>query len=46
MQYESSLLHEADVIVTRNGKDFKDFAGNVLGPEEFLDSIWGNVGEK
>lgn len=29
VQYESALLHQVDVIVTRNVKDFRDFAENV-----------------
>ena len=39
VQYESSLLHQVDVIITRNQKDFKDFANNVQSPKEFLDSF-------
>lgn len=39
VQYESSLPYEVDVIVTRNQKDFQDFASNVQSPEEFLDSF-------
>lgn len=34
--YESALLHQVDVIITRNVKDFKDFVGNVQTPNEFL----------
>ena len=45
VQYESSLPHEVDVIVTRNLKDFKDFASNVLSPEEFLNSFCRNTDE-
>ena len=36
VQYESALLHQVDVIITRNVKDFKDFVGNVQTPNEFL----------
>lgn len=32
---------QVDVIVTRNIKDFKDFAENVQTPAEFLESILG-----
>lgn len=39
VQYESSMHHQIDFIVTRNTKDFKDFANNVLTPTEFLDSF-------
>ena len=39
VQYESSLPYDVDVIITRNQKDFKDFASNVQSPEEFLDSF-------
>jgi len=39
VQYESSLPYEVDVIITRNKKDFKDFASNVQSPEDFLNSF-------
>ena len=39
VQYESALLHQVDVIVTRNIKDFKDFASNVQSPADFLKSV-------
>lgn len=38
-QYESALLQQVDVIVTRNVKDFKDFAENVQTPADFLESV-------
>ena len=41
VQYESALLHQVDVIVTRNIKDFKDFASNVQSPTDFLKSVLG-----
>lgn len=37
VQYESALRHNVDIIITRNVKDFKNFAGNVQSPSEFLD---------
>lgn len=39
VQYESALLHQVDVIITRNVKDFKGFADNVQTPNEFLETI-------
>lgn len=39
VQYESALLHQVDVIVTRNVKDFRDFAVNVQSPTDFLKSM-------
>ena len=39
VQYESALLNHVDVIVTRNVKDFRDFAENVQTPADFLASI-------
>lgn len=39
VQYESALLHQVDVIETRNVKDFRDFAENVQTPADFLESI-------
>ncbi len=41
VQYESALLHQVDVIVTRNVKDFRDFAVNVQTPTVFLKSMLG-----
>lgn len=41
VQYESALLCQVDVIVTRNIKDFKDFASNVQSPADFLKSVLG-----
>ena len=41
VQYESALLHQVDVIVTRNIKDFKDYANNVQSPTDFLKSVLG-----
>ena len=41
VQYESAMLNQVDVIVTRNVKDFKDFANNILTPTDFLESILG-----
>lgn len=46
VQYESSLPYDVDVIITRNQKDFKDFACNVQSPEEFLESFCGKNDEK
>lgn len=46
VQYESSLPYDVDAIVTRNKKDFKDFASNVQSPEEFLDSFLGKRDEE
>lgn len=39
VQYSSSLLHQVDVVVTRNVKDFKEFADNVCTPSELLEQI-------
>ena len=39
VQYESALLHQVDVIITRNIKDFREFANNVQTPTKFLESI-------
>lgn len=46
VQYESALINNVDVVVTRNIKDFLDFATNVQTPSEFLDSFFekGNGG--
>ncbi len=41
VQYESALKKKVDVVVTRNIKDFLDFATNVQTPSEFLDSFFG-----
>lgn len=40
VQYESALINNVDVVVTRNIKDFLDFATNVQTPSEFLDSFF------
>lgn len=40
VQYESALIKNVDVVVTRNTKDFLDFATNVQTPSEFLDSFF------
>ena len=42
VQYESALLHQVDVIITRNVKDFEGFADNVQTPNEFLETILNN----
>lgn len=39
VQYESALLHNVDYIITRNVKDFRGFALNVLTPTDFLDNV-------
>lgn len=39
VQYESATLHQVDVVVTRNIKDFKDFADNICTPTDFLENI-------
>lgn len=39
VQYESALCYQADVIVTRNVKDFEDFAQKVQTPSVFLDEF-------
>ncbi len=39
VQYESALLHNVDIIITRNVKDFKDYADNVHTPTDFLNSF-------
>lgn len=38
VQYESAMAHSADVIVTRNIKDFTCLDCNVMTPTEFLDT--------
>ncbi len=40
VQYESALINKVDVVVTRNKKDFLEFATNVQTPSEFLDSFF------
>lgn len=39
LQYFSALRTECDIIITRNGKDFKKSEIPVLSPDEFLNSI-------
>ena len=39
LQYYSALRTECDVIITRNGKDFKKSKIPVMTPDEFLNSI-------
>ncbi len=39
LQYYSALRTECDVIITRNGKDFKKSKIPVMTPDEFLISI-------
>jgi predicted nucleic acid-binding protein len=39
LQYFSALRTECDIIVTRNGKDFKKSEIPVMSPDEFLNSI-------
>ena len=39
LQYFSALQTECDIIITRNGKDFKKSEIPVMSPEEFLNSI-------
>lgn len=43
VQYESSKIHQADIVITRNIKDFKDFASNIKTPNEFLDYLSENI---
>lgn len=38
LQYSSAVSIKADVIITRNKKDFRQAAIPVLSPEEFLDT--------
>jgi len=40
LQYFSALRTECDIIITRNGKDFKKSKIAVMTPDEFLNSIW------
>ena len=39
LQYYSALRTECDIIITRNGKDFKKSQIPVMTPDEFLSSI-------
>lgn len=39
LQYYSALRTECDIIITRNGKDFKKSEIPVMSPDEFLISI-------
>ncbi len=39
LQYYSALRTESDIIITRNGKDFKKSQIPVMSPDEFLYSI-------
>ena len=39
LQYFSALRKECDIIITRNGKDFKKSQIPVMTPNEFLKSI-------
>jgi len=39
LQYYSALRTECDIIITRNGKDFKKSQMPVMTPDEFLNSI-------
>jgi predicted nucleic acid-binding protein len=39
LQYFSALRTECDIIITRNGKDFKKSEIPVMTPDEFLNSI-------
>lgn len=39
LQYFSALRTECDIIITRNGKDFKKSEIPVMSPDEFLSSI-------
>jgi predicted nucleic acid-binding protein len=39
LQYFSALRTECDIIITRNGKDFKKSQLPVMTPDEFLNSI-------
>lgn len=43
VQYESALIKKVDVVLTRNKKDFQDFANNVQTPSEFLDTFFAMV---
>lgn len=46
VQYESALIKDVDVVVTRNVKDFLDFANNVQTPTDFLDSFFEKINGK
>ena len=39
LQYFSALRTECDIIITRNGKDFKKSQIPVMIPDEFLNSM-------
>ena len=39
LQYYSALRSDCDIIITRNGKDFKKSELPVMTPDEFLNSI-------
>ncbi len=39
LQYFCALENECHVIITRNGKDFKESALPVLSPDEYLNSL-------
>jgi predicted nucleic acid-binding protein len=39
LQYFSALRTECDILITRNGKDFKKSQIPVMTPDEFLNSI-------
>ncbi len=39
LQYFSALRAECDIIITRNGKDFKKSQIPIMTPDEFLNSI-------
>ncbi len=39
LQYYSALRTECDIIITRNGKDFKKSQIPVMTPDEFLNSM-------
>lgn len=39
LQYFSALRTECDIIITRNGKDFKKSEIPVMSPDEFIQSI-------
>jgi len=39
LQYFSALRTNCDIIITRNGKDFKKSQIPIMTPDEFLNSI-------
>lgn len=39
LQYFSALKSECSILITRNGKDFKDAQIPVMTPDEYLISI-------